>query len=104
MKSTASPSEEGMEKNLSKPCGLYHKRTWGFFITPAHLRTWQTQYLYPDALEGLLGAESCQRPSEPPKCVQPIWRIPISQGQPMVPWTVRLNYWPSCYPDPKIRM
>ena len=93
-----------MEKNLSKSWGPHHKRTWGLFITPAHLRTWQTQYPYPDAREGLLGVQSYQRPSEPRKCVQPMWRIPISQGQPMVPWTVRPNYWPSCYPDSKTRM
>ena len=31
--------------------------------------------------------QSCQQPSEPVKCVQLMWRIPISEGQPMVPWT-----------------
>ena len=28
-----------MERNLSKPWGPHHKRTWGPIITPAHLRT-----------------------------------------------------------------
>ena len=93
-----------MEKNLSKPWGLHHKRTWGLLITPAHLRTWQTQYLYADAQEGLLGVQSCQQPSEPPKRVQFMWSIAIYEGQPMVPWIVRPSYRPSCYVDPKNRM
>ena len=93
-----------MERNLSKPWGPHHKQTWGPFITPAHLRTWPTLYLYPDTGEGRLGVQSCQQPSEPQKCVQFMWRIRISQGQPMVPWTVRPNYWPSCYLGPKIQM
>ena len=76
----------------------------GSKITPAHLQTWPTLYLYPDAREGLLGVQSCQQPSEPPKCVKLMLRIPIPQGQPMVSWTVRLNYWPSCYRGPKIQM
>ena len=93
-----------MERNLSNPWGCHHKRTWGPISTPAHLRTLPTLYLYPDAREGLLDVQSCQQPSEPPKCVQLMWRIPISEGQPMVPWTVRPNYWPSCYLVPKIQM
>ena len=83
-----------MEKNLSKPWGPHHKGTWGPSITPAHLRTWLTLFLYPDAREGLLGVLS-QQPSEARKCVQLMWSMPISQGQPMVPWTVRPKYGPS---------
>ena len=33
-----------------------------------------------------------------------MWRIPISQGQPMVLWTVRLNYWPNYCLGPKTQM
>ena len=56
-----------MERNLSKPWGPHHKRTWGAIITLAHLRTWPTLYLYPDAREALLGVQSCQQPSEAPE-------------------------------------
>ena len=93
-----------MERNLSKPRGPHHIWTSVSIITPANLQTWPTPYLYPGEREGQIGVQSCQQPSGPPKCVQPMWRIPISQGQPMSPWTVRPNYWPSCYLGPKIQM
>ena len=93
-----------MDRNLSKPWGPHHIQTWVPIITPAHLRTSPTLYLYPGDQEGLLGVQSCKQPSEPPKCVQLMRRIPIFQGQPMVPRTVRPNYWPRCYLGPKIQM
>ena len=37
-------------------------------------------------------------------CVQLMCRIPISQGQAMVPWTVRLNYWPNYCLGQKLQM
>ena len=74
-----------MERNLSKPWGPHHIRTGVPIITPDHLRTLPTLYLYPGSGEGQLGVQSCQEPSGAPTCVQLMWKIPISQGQPMVP-------------------
>ena len=103
-KSTTSPSEGKMERNLSNPWGPHHIRTWVPIFTPAHLRTWPTVYLYPGNREGQPGVQSCQQPSETPKLVRLMWTIPVSQSQSMVPWTVRRNYWPSCYrsEDPNV--
>ena len=103
-KSTTSPSEGKMERNLSNPWGPHHIRTWVPIFTPAHLRTWPTVYLYPGDREGQLGVQSCQQPSETLKLVRLMWTIPVSQSQSMVPWTVRRNYWPSCYrsEDPNV--
>ena len=92
MKSTTSPSEEKMERNHSKPWDLHHIRTWVPILTPAHLRTWSTLDLYQGNQEGQLGVNNCQQLAETLRCVRLIWRIPISQGQPMVPWTVRPKY------------
>ena len=36
------------------------------------------------------------------KHIQPTWRVPLPQGQPMALSTVRHNCWASCYLDPKI--
>ena len=103
-KSTTSPSEGRMETNLSKPWDLHHMRTWVPIFTPAHRRSWPTLYLYPGDREGHLRVHSCQQPAGALKCVQLMWRIPFSEGQPMVPWTVLLNYWPSDYLGPNIQM
>ena len=93
-----------MEKNHLKPWDSHHIRTWVPSFTLAHLRTWPTLCLYPGDREGQLGVQSCGLLAGTLKCVQLIWRIPISQGQPMVPWTVRPNYWPNYCLVPKIQM
>ena len=46
-RSTTSPSEGKMERSHWKPWDPHHTQTWGPAITPAHLRTWPTLYLYP---------------------------------------------------------
>ena len=103
-KRTTSSSEEKMERNHSKPWDPHHMRTWGPTFTLAHLRTWPTVFLYPGGREGEHGVQSCQPLAGTLKFVQLMRRIPISQNQLMVPWTVRPNYWPNYCPDPKIQL
>ena len=93
-----------MERNHSKHCNHQHIRTWVPIFAPAYLQTWRTLYLYPGNREGHLGVQSCQQLPGALKCDQLMWRIPISQGQSMVPWTVRPNYWPNYCLGPKIEM
>ena len=104
MKSTTSLSDGKMDRNHSKPWDPHHIRTWVPPFTPAHLQTWPTLYLYPGGQEGHLGVQSCQQLAGTLKCANLMWRIPISQRQPMVPWTVRPNYWPNYCLGPKILM
>ena len=77
-----------MEKNLSKPWDPHLTRTWVPTFTPAHLRTWPTLCRYPGDSEGQHGVHSCPSLARTLKCVQLMWRSPISQGQPRVPWTM----------------
>ena len=84
-----------MERNHLKYWDPHHIQTWVPTLTPAHLRTYPTLCLYPGDREGQYGVQNCQRLAGTVKCVQLMLRIPISQVQPMVPWTVRPNYWPN---------
>ena len=59
-RSTTSPSEGKMERNHSKPGDCLHTRIWVPALTPAPLRTWPTQCLYPGDREGQHGVQSCQ--------------------------------------------
>ena len=67
-RSTTDPSVGKMEKNHSKPWDFHHTRTTVLALTPAHLRTWPTLYLYPGDREGQHGGRSCQSLAGAPKC------------------------------------
>ena len=103
-KSTTSPSEVKMEKNHSKPWDPHHMWTWVPTFGPAHLQTGPTLCLYPGDREGQHGVRSYHELAGTLKIVQLMWTIPLSQGQPMVPWTVRPNYCPNYRLGPKIQM
>ena len=93
-----------MERNHSKPWDLDHIRTWVPTLTPAQLLTWLTLCLYPGNGEGQHGVQTCQPLAGALKCVQLVWRIPISQRQLLVPCSVRPNYWPDYCLGPKLQM
>ena len=93
-----------MKKNHLKPLDPHHIWTRVPSFTPACLRTCPTLCLYPDNRQGQLGVQSCQPLAGTLKCVQLMWRIPISQGQLMVPRTVQPSYWPNYCLSPKIQM
>ena len=76
----------------------------GSYPYSAHLQTWPTLCLYPGDRECQHGVQSCQPLAGTQKCVQPMWRSPIPQGQPVVPWTVQPNYWPNNCLGPKTQM
>ena len=83
-----------METNHSKPWDPHLTQTWVPALTSAHLRTWPTLCLYPGDQEGQHGVQSCQSLAGALNGAQLMLRSPIPQGPPMVPWTVRHNYWP----------
>ena len=58
-RSTTSPAQAKMERNQQTPWDPHRTQTWVPTLTPAHLRTWSTQCLYPGDLEGQYGVRSC---------------------------------------------
>ena len=93
-----------MERKLSKPLGSPPHTDMGSYHYSGPPTDLADTVCLPIDRKGELGVQSCQQQSGPTKFVQLMWKIPIPQGQPMVPWTVRPNYWPSCYLGPKIPM